>query len=46
MNEYTEAWIEGLSTPGERAYAKAQLAFLQELAPRPDHNLSANDATR
>jgi len=48
MNEYVEAWINGLRTPGERAYARSQWAFLQELGPRPDPkdygDLTANAA--
>ena len=47
MNEYIEAWINELKTPGERAYAKSQWAFLQELGPLPDpkdYNLSADSA--
>jgi hypothetical protein len=44
MNEYIEAWINGLETPGERAYARSQWAFLQEVGPQPnakDYNLTS-----
>ena len=46
-DEVITAWIEQLETPGERAYARSQWAFLQELGPRPDHrdyNLPADSA--
>jgi hypothetical protein len=42
-----EAWIEQLTTPGERAYARSQWACLQELGPQPnakDYNLTADAA--
>jgi hypothetical protein len=35
MNEFVTNYIENLATPGERAYAKAHWAFLQELGPMP-----------
>jgi hypothetical protein len=43
-DEVVETWIEGLDSPGERAYARSQWAFLQGRGPRPDpqdYNLGA-----
>jgi hypothetical protein len=46
-DEVVETWIEGLDSPGERAYARCQWAFLQKRGPRPDpqdYNLNDADA--
>jgi hypothetical protein len=46
-DEVLTAWIENLKTPGERAYARSQWAFLQELGPQPnaqDYNITADAA--
>ena len=41
-DEVITAWIEQLETSGERAYARSQWAFLQELGPHRDYNLPAD----
>ena len=46
-DEVVETWIESLDSPGERAYARSQWAFLQERGPQPnpqDYNLTADFA--